>query len=63
MPVPVMWLTKHAFTAWLQQAQDHMGGADILVPNVSGMGLAGEEGWKLAFDIDIMSTVRGSAKH
>ena len=50
---------REAFNAWLQQSHDRMGGVDIVIPNVSGMGLQpGEEAWKASFDVDIMSTVR-----
>lgn len=48
-----------AYLSWMQSAIDALGGLDVFVPNVSGGASAGEEGWKAAFDVDLMATVRG----
>jgi len=50
---------KEAYEAWLGDSVAAMGGVDIFVANVSGMGGDGEEGWKRSFDVDLMATVRG----
>ena len=43
---------------WLDEAAQAMGGLDIVIPNVSGMGnTLGDEGWRRGFDFDIMGTV------
>jgi 3-oxoacyl-[acyl-carrier protein] reductase len=48
-----------ALKAWIAAAADELGGLDILVSNVSAMGgLAGDEGWRRYFEIDLMGTVR-----
>ena len=48
-----------ALADWVEQAADAMGGLDIVVANVSALGAGeGEEGWRNAFDIDLMHTVR-----
>ena len=47
-----------ALKAWVAAAGAELGGLDILVSNVSAMGgLAGDEGWKRYFEIDLMGTV------
>ena len=48
-----------AYAGWLSDSVEALGGADIFIPNVSGGAQAGEEGWKSAFDVDLMATVRG----
>lgn len=48
-----------ALKAWIASAGAELGGLDILVSNVSAMGgLAGDEGWRRYFEIDLMGTVR-----
>jgi len=48
-----------ALKAWIAAAGEELGGLDILVSNVSAMGgLAGDEGWRRYFEIDLMGTVR-----
>jgi 3-oxoacyl-[acyl-carrier protein] reductase len=48
-----------ALRAWIAAAGAELGGLDILVSNVSAMGgLAGEEGWRRYFEIDVLGTVR-----
>ena len=47
-----------ALKRWIEAAGDELGGIDILVSNVSAMGgLAGDEGWRRYFEIDLMGTV------
>ena len=47
-----------ALKAWIAAAGVELGGLDILVSNVSAMGgLAGDEGWRRYFEIDLMGTV------
>lgn len=48
-----------AYLAWLKEAVDALGGADVFVPNVSGGAGQGEEGWQTAFEVDLMATARG----
>lgn len=48
-----------AYLGWLESAVGQMGGADIFIPNVSGGAGQGEEGWRTAFEVDILATVRG----
>lgn len=48
-----------SYIQWLEAAVGHMGGVDIFVPNVSGGAGQGEEGWRAAFEVDILATVRG----
>lgn len=50
---------KASYENWLQQSVNLLGGVDIFIANVSGMGGEGEEGWQRSFDIDLMATVRG----
>lgn len=50
---------KEAYETWLGDSVAALGGVDIFVANVSGMGGDGEEGWKRTFDVDLMATVRG----
>jgi NAD(P)-dependent dehydrogenase (short-subunit alcohol dehydrogenase family) len=48
-----------SYKAWLGRAVEQLGGADILVANVSaGRSNDGEPDWKRGFDIDLMGTVR-----
>jgi 3-oxoacyl-[acyl-carrier protein] reductase len=48
-----------ALRAWIASAGAELGGLDIVVSNVSAMGgLAGEEGWRRYFEIDILGSVR-----
>lgn len=48
------------YRAWLASAVEALGGVDIFVPNVSGMGVdLSEEAWKAGFEADLMHTVRG----
>lgn len=48
-----------AYANWIETSVTALGGLDVFVPNVSGGAKPGEEGWKAAFDIDLMATVRG----
>jgi len=48
-----------AYKSWIETAIADLGGLDVFVPNVSGGPGQGEDGWKKAFDIDLMATVRG----
>ncbi|WP_262689612.1 SDR family NAD(P)-dependent oxidoreductase [Kordiimonas aestuarii] len=48
-----------AYGNWINERAQALGGIDVFIPNVSGGSLAGEEGWKRAFDVDLMATVRG----
>ncbi len=48
-----------ALAGWIQASAEALGGIDIFVPNVSGGAQQGEEGWKSAFEVDLMATVRG----
>lgn len=44
--------------AWVAEAAGELGGLDILVANVSGFGVAGdEEAWRDAFEVDMLATV------
>jgi 3-oxoacyl-[acyl-carrier protein] reductase len=48
-----------ALRGWIAAAGAELGGLDILVSNVSAMGgLAGEEGWRRYFEIDVLGTLR-----
>ena len=48
-----------ALRTWIAAAGSELGGLDILVSNVSAMGgLAGDEGWRRYFEIDVLGTVR-----
>jgi NAD(P)-dependent dehydrogenase (short-subunit alcohol dehydrogenase family) len=48
-----------ALKAWIAAAGAELGGLDVLVSNVSAMGgLAGDEGWRRYFEIDVLGTVR-----
>jgi len=47
--------------AFLNGANDSLGGTDILVNNPSGFGLTDDEaGWEASLNIDLMATVRAS---
>jgi 3-oxoacyl-[acyl-carrier protein] reductase len=47
-----------ALKSWIEAAAETLGGLDIVVANVSGMGsVLGDEGWKRGFEVDIMGTV------
>ena len=47
-----------ALKVWMAATGGELGGLDILVSNVSAMGgLAGDEGWRRYFEIDLMGTV------
>lgn len=48
-----------AYKSWIEESAAALGGIDIFIPNVSGGALPGEEGWRQAFEIDLMATVRG----
>jgi len=48
-----------ALQAWVKEAEDALGGLDIVVANVSALAIGGdEESWKKSFEIDIMGCVR-----
>jgi NAD(P)-dependent dehydrogenase (short-subunit alcohol dehydrogenase family) len=47
-----------ALKAWIEAAGNDLGGLDVVVSNVSAMGgLAGDEGWRSYFEVDLMGTV------
>jgi NAD(P)-dependent dehydrogenase (short-subunit alcohol dehydrogenase family) len=47
-----------ALASWIAAAGAELGGLDILVSNVSAMGgLAGDEGWRRYFEVDVMGAV------
>ena len=47
-----------ALKAWIAAVGEELGGLDILVSNVSAMGgLAGDEGWRRYFEVDLLGTV------
>lgn len=48
-----------ALSEWISKSVKKLGGVDIFIPNVSGGAQAGEAGWKSAYDVDLMATVRG----
>jgi NAD(P)-dependent dehydrogenase (short-subunit alcohol dehydrogenase family) len=49
-----------AYTGWLDSACRRLGGLDIFVSNATASpSHAGEEGWKMALEIDVMGAVRG----
>jgi len=49
-----------AYRSWLDHAEAALGGVDIFVPNVSGMGVdLTEEAWGASVETDLMHTVRG----
>ena len=50
---------KGALEGWVNDAAEAFDGLDIVVANVSALGSGeGEEGWKRAFQVDLMHTVR-----
>jgi NAD(P)-dependent dehydrogenase (short-subunit alcohol dehydrogenase family) len=49
-----------AYTGWIDSAARRLGGLDIFISNATASpSHAGEEGWKLAFEIDVLGAVRG----
>jgi NAD(P)-dependent dehydrogenase (short-subunit alcohol dehydrogenase family) len=47
-----------ALKGWIEAAGGELGGLDVVVSNVSAMGgLAGDEGWRSYFEVDVMGTV------
>jgi 3-oxoacyl-[acyl-carrier protein] reductase len=47
-----------ALKAWIGEAAGELGGLDIIVPNVSALSVQpGEESWRNAFQVDVMSTL------
>jgi 3-oxoacyl-[acyl-carrier protein] reductase len=51
---------REAYVAWLDSAARELGGLDIFVSNTTASPAhAGEEGWRLGFETDIMGAVRG----
>jgi len=51
---------RASYEKWLRSAVEDMGGADIFIPNVSGMGTGTDEShWLASFEADLMHTVRG----
>lgn len=48
-----------ALEAFVGEAADTLGGLDIFVSNASAGGGPGMQGWQPAFEIDVMSAVRG----
>jgi len=49
------------YVQWLRSAMEELGGVDAFIPNVSGGAGTGEEGWRRAFEVDMMAAVRGVA--
>jgi NAD(P)-dependent dehydrogenase (short-subunit alcohol dehydrogenase family) len=47
-----------AYREWLADAVSELGGLDILVCNATGYARPGEEGWRGAFEIDLLGVVR-----
>lgn len=48
-----------ALRQWVREAAAALGGLDIVVANVSALGSGeGEEGWRNAFEVDLLHTVR-----
>lgn len=47
-----------AYRAWLASARDELGGVDILICNATGYVLPGEEGWRVALEVDMLGVVR-----
>lgn len=51
---------KEAYISWINSSAEQLGGLDIFVPNVSGVGGGGdEEDWRNLFEVDILGAVRG----
>lgn len=51
---------RAGYEAWLRRSVDDMGGADIFIPNVSGMGTGTDDAhWRASYETDLMHTVRG----
>lgn len=49
-----------AFTAWIEEAADRLGGVHAFISNVSAMNSSRTaEGWRAGFQIDVLSTVMG----
>ena len=52
-----------ALAAFLDSARAALGRVDVLVNNVSGFGMTNDEaGWQQAIEIDLLATVRASAR-
>lgn len=50
-----------ALSKFLDDANTHLGGVDVLVNNPSGFGMSDDEaGWKSGFDVDMMAAVRAT---
>ncbi len=50
-----------ALAKFLDHANAHLGGVDVLINNPSGFGMADDEaGWKSGFDVDMMAAVRAT---
>ncbi len=55
-----------AFKAWIDASAEALGGADIIVSNVSGGGAQGEDAWRRHLEYDMLGAVRmveGSMEH
>ncbi|HUJ53707.1 MAG TPA: SDR family NAD(P)-dependent oxidoreductase [Steroidobacteraceae bacterium] len=51
---------KDAYIGWIGSAAQRLGGLDVFVSNTTGTPThAGEKGWELGFQTDIMAAVRG----
>jgi len=51
---------RDAYVGWIKSAAERLGGLDIFVSNTTGTPThAGETGWELGFQTDIMAAVRG----
>lgn len=48
-----------SYLGWIESSVGALGGADVFVPNVSGGAGQGEDGWRTAFEVDLLATVRG----
>lgn len=53
---------RERLTAWADESAAALGGLDILVANVSGFGVAGDDAaWRDAFEVDMLATVHSVA--
>jgi NAD(P)-dependent dehydrogenase (short-subunit alcohol dehydrogenase family) len=51
---------RDAYVKWIASAAERLGGLDVFVSNTTGTPThAGEKGWELGFQTDIMAAVRG----
>ncbi len=48
-----------AYTAWINESAEALGGIDIFIPNVSAGGGKTKDPWRESFEVDLMHTVKG----